>query len=185
MPSRGGAGIVRSVADIPTRPAIVGCSLLVTGVLACLGLLYELRVVGWARFSLDYEDTPASMWSALLLVAAAVAAARTARGRGGPARGSLAALFVFMAGDEAFGIHESLERVTGVDWQVLFAPIVGVAAVAFVVVLRGVPRPGARVTLVAAAAAWTVAQVFEKLEWHGGIKQPHYWAMMLCEGRHA
>src|SRR5262245_42625878 len=119
--------------NIPGRRATAfAASLLIAGLCALFGLLYELGVVGWARFSLDREYTPASIWSALLLLVAAVAAARAARTRDGFARGSLAVLFAFMACDEAFAIHESLEKATGVDWQVLFAPIVALAAVAFI-----------------------------------------------------
>ena len=168
--------------DIPGRLApAFAASLLITGLCALLGLLYELGVVGWPRFSLDAEYTPASIWSALLLVIAAIAAARASRTRDGVARGSLAALFTFMACDEAFGIHEWLEQATGVDWQVLFAPIVVLAGVAFVVVLRGIVRRDVWWALVGGAGVWTVAQLFEKLEWHGAIEQSHYRALMLSE----
>ena len=160
---------------------VVAGSLLVTGALAFLGLLYELRVVTWARFAMDREFTPASMWSALLLVVAAVEAARTASGSGSFARWTLAALFAYMACDEALGVHETLERVTGVDWQLLFAPVVAVAAVAFVQVLRGIGRRDVRWTLLTGAGAWVVAQVFEYLEWQGAVRQPHYRALMLSE----
>jgi hypothetical protein len=167
---------------IPGRLAVLfAASLLITGLCALFGLLYELGVVGWARFSLDREYTPASIWSALLLLFAAIAAARAARTRDGFARGSLAVLFAFMACDEAFGVHESLEKATGVDWQVLFAPIVALAAIAFFVVLRGIVRRDVWWALIGGAGAWTVAQLFEKLEWHGAIEQPHYRAMMLSE----
>jgi hypothetical protein len=34
---------------------------------------------------------------------------------------------------------------------------------------------------VGGAGVWTVAQLFEKLEWHGAIEQSHYRALMLSE----
>jgi hypothetical protein len=162
-------------------PVALAAALAVTTVLAALGFLQALQVVTWPRFSLEAEYTPASAWSALLLVLAGVAAALSASVRGSVAGWWLAGLFGYMACDEAFAVHESLERVTGVDWQLLFSPVIAVAAVAFLMVLRAVDRRDVRWTLLAAACAWTVAQVFEKLEWHGAVRQPHYTAMMLAE----
>jgi hypothetical protein len=159
----------------------VGAALALTAALMLLGLLFELRVVRWPRFSLDAEDTPASAWSALLLFLAAAAAARSASGRATRARWWLAGLFAYMACDEAFAVHESLERVTGVDWQLLFLPVAAVAAAAFLRVLREIDRADVRWILLAAAGAWTVAQFCEKLEWHGAVRRPHYVALMLCE----
>jgi len=156
-------------------------ALVVTTALVSLGFLQALQVVTWPRFSLDAEYTPASAWSALLLVLAAVAAALSASVRGSIAGWWLAGLFGYMACDEAFAVHEALERVTRVDWQLLFSPVMAVAAVALLGILRRVDRRDVRWTLLAAACAWTAAQVFEKLEWQGAVRQPHYTAMMLAE----
>ena len=160
---------------------MVAGSLVVTGTLALLGFLYAVDVVGWPRFALNREYTPASTWSAVLLLLAAAAAARTASGSGAPGRWVLAGLFAYMAVDEEMAIHEALERATGVDWQTLFAPVIAVAAIAFVWVVRGIDRREVRWLLVAGAAAWGTAQLFEKLEWHGAVPQPHYKAFMLSE----
>jgi hypothetical protein len=71
-----------------------------------------------------------------------------------------------MAIDEATGMHEALERVSVVDWQTLYLPIMAVAGVLWSLALLQMVMLE-RLAFVAGALAWGVAQVLEALEWTG------------------
>ena len=74
-----------------------------------------------------------------------------------------------MGADEFAYLHERAETRTGVDWQLLYLPVVAVGGLAWLLVLRrwgARSRPGA--LLVGGAAGWFVAQVLEKLEYGPG-----------------
>ena len=55
----------------------------------------------------------------------------------------LSAFFVFVSADEFGEIHERLERITGIDWQILYSPIGLLAAVLWVFVARRLRQIGA------------------------------------------
>lgn len=130
-------------------------------------------------FNLDEEvNAPAAFSTGLLLVAGGLAlVAASGRATPGP-RGRVAigrrsalafsALFVLMAVDEGAQAHESLERLTGVDWQILYAPVMLGAAVVWLIVVRQLSgERRARSLLIGGAAAWGLAQTFEALQWNG------------------
>ena len=76
------------------------------------------------------------------------------------------ALLLFIAADEFGEIHERLERITGVDWQILYAPLGLVAAGLWVLVwrrLRGL-RAGFGL-FVAGTVCAVVSQVIEEVEY--------------------
>ena len=127
---------------------------------------------------LDFEWVPAAFLSAGLLVAAALSWWQLHDAW--PAR-AFASLLAVMSFDELCGLHEWLEKATGVDWELLYAPVVAVAAVgALTLLLRWGPG---RVSglLVAGGGCWFVAQVLEALEWDGDVERPHYAFYMVPE----
>ncbi len=96
---------------------------------------------------------------------------------------TLAGFFAFMALDEVLSFHESIERTTGIDWQVLYVPIFLIGAVAGIgalLVLRGLRV--AQLTFLAGGAAWFVAQALEEIQW-GANDEPiaHYNLLMVPE----
>jgi hypothetical protein len=162
------------------RIVLTGVTLLV----AVLGA-WQRHAGGPSLFTLDAEANVPALWSGFLLLLAAVAAVRVARAdrRGGAwPWWPLAVLFFFMAADEVAGLHEELERQTGVDWQLLYLPLIaggGAAALGALVRLREQPALAAR--FLAACAAWGLAQVLEALQWHGAQRAAGYGEMMVAE----
>ena len=64
-------------------------------------------------------------------------------------------------------MHEALEDASTIDWQTLYAPVVLLAGLAWLLALLRLHGPLARAAWVAAAGAWLAAQVLEALEWTG------------------
>lgn len=133
-------------------------------------------------FDLDREWVVPAFFSAGVLGWAAVLAARLARA--GPASRlrpvwwwALTVLFAFMCLDELTSIHERLEAATGVDWQLLYAPLVVVAGIGWLRALVSFQRRGAAVLWALGAAAWFVAQVFEYLQYDGD-RLIHAWMIV-------
>src|SRR4051812_16288074 len=124
-------------------------------------------------FNLDGERNLPAAYSGLLLVAACalgLLVAVVGRGAGIRARyvGPVALLLGYMSLDEVISIHERLEAASGVDWETLYAPVFLVAAVLAVLLLPELrPFPPAIVLFLSGGASWAVAQVIEKLQWHG------------------
>jgi hypothetical protein len=150
----------------------VRLALALAALIALLGLLgaIEVRYEAAPAFDLDDElKLPAFAAALILLLAAATARLAAAAD---PADGwpwlVLAALFALMAADEAVALHEALEDLFAVDWQILYLPLMAAGGVAWLVALLRVRRlPVAAVLLAAGAAAWAVAGVLESIQWVG------------------
>ena len=79
---------------------------------------------------------------------------------------ALSVFLLFVAADEFGEIHERLERITGIDWQILYAPVGLVAAGLWVLVgrrLRGL-RAGFGLFIGGTVCA-VVSQVLEEIEY--------------------
>ncbi len=133
-------------------------------------------------FDLDREWVVPAVFSAGVLGWAAFLAARLARA--GPASRlrpvwwwALAVLFAFMCLDELTSIHERLEAATGVDWQLLYAPLVAVAGFGWLRALFSFRSRSGSVLWALGAAAWFVAQVFEYLQYDGD-RLIHAWMIV-------
>jgi hypothetical protein len=185
-PVRGRASrLAAALARIDARVAAAALA----GVIAALGVLGALFLEdnsygdacrcwsargGLGEFNLDGEFTISAAVAALLLGAAgALAVVAAAVDRLAARRRALACLGVFlafMALDEIAALHEKLEGRLGVDWQVLYAPVVLFGGVCFVFVLLGARRFERRrsaVLLCLGAVAWLLAQILEELQWDG------------------
>jgi len=163
-----------------TRVLLVG----ITVVVAALGLEAR-RSGGPYLLDLDGEANVPAVWSCFLLLAGAASALATGRADRGGARWPwwpLAGLLLFMAADELLGFHEWIERATGTDWEMLYAPVMLVGAAAGAgVLLRLRDHPRLAVGFLAAGGAWALAQVLEALQWDGGRPVDAYGELMAAE----
>jgi hypothetical protein len=150
----------------------VGALILLLGVVGAVDLLAPSLPL--ATFSLEGEHTiPAAFSATLLLGAGAIAwqigSTHRARAIGGAGLWRfMGAFLVFMALDELFAIHERVSApVTGMSWQVAYAPVVVFAVVAWSVILRRLPSGWPRLLWLGGAAAWFVSQAIEAVQWNG------------------
>ena len=75
-------------------------------------------------------------------------------------------LLCFMGFDELLMIHERVEFETGIDFQILYLPVVAVGGLGYLFLLTKMPRWSlSQVMWVAAAGLWVVSQVLENLEY--------------------
>lgn len=93
----------------------------------------------------------------------------------------LAVLFGFMGADEVLVVHERLERGLGVDWQLLYLPlmVLGAAGYAKALIVSLSVRSG-RAPLVFGAACWVGAQLLERLQWGGGMQDAAEYAAAVA-----
>jgi hypothetical protein len=141
------------------------------GVFVVMGILQRVAFPEWDAANLDSEMSVATWFSATLLWAAAfwwLLVAVTVRPR------SLAIwtwwlVLAWLALDEGSAIHERLERWSGIDWQLLYLPVMGIAAFAWWGVVRRY-RSQARIAavLMSGAAAWIVVLILEFVQNWGG-----------------
>ncbi|GAB3216381.1 hypothetical protein GCM10027586_08920 [Kineococcus gypseus] len=164
---------------------LVRVAALVSAVVVVLGgvasALLPHRSAAALLLHLDREHGLAAGWSALLVLAAAVAAWRARRT--GTACTLTAGLLVLLAADEFLALHETFEDSTGVDWQVLYAPVALLAALLALVLVRALRTRHPRVLalLVLAGACWTTSQVLEAAQWDGDTKRHGYVVLMHAE----
>ncbi len=93
------------------------------------------------------------------------------------------AFLIFMGFDEVLMLHERLEALLQVDWQLLYLPVMGFGGLAWLAVmlrLRDDLKP-ARRALSMGAALWVISQILEFLQWKGAVKQPGYTAYVVAE----
>jgi len=149
-------------ANLPWKVAVV--VLVVIAVLLGLGVAV-LAGVDAPALDLDEEKTVPAAFSALLLLATGVVGAeagRLARQRDRAGLFILAAMVVFLAVDEAFVIHERLERLTHVQWHVLYLPVAAAVGVGWWLTLLLARRERAGTwLLLGGAACWLASQVLE------------------------
>jgi hypothetical protein len=153
-------------------------------VLAALGVLHENPGSIGEAFDLDAEGTVPAYFSALVLAAAATGAGRLwLRDTRRLTVLGLSALLLLMAFDEVATLHEKLEDRTGIDWQLLYLPLILAAGIGWTAVVLRVRRELATVALMlAGGAAWAVSQVLEAVQWDAA-DQPvaAYTTLMVTE----
>ena len=95
----------------------------------------------------------------------------------------MAVLFAFMGLDELFEIHEALERALGVNWVLLYLPLVLAGGIGWLATLRTLLREHrvAAAAWAGGAVAWAVAQLLEVWEWDGDVMRPAYYPKMYLE----
>jgi hypothetical protein len=174
--------VVRAAQAVAVRT--VAC--VVLGGIAAVALL---GVLDWqiglpGPFQLGAEGGTSALFSTGLLAAggglAVLLGARRFAPGGRATWMAMGAFLGFMALDELLGVHEALERWTGVDWQLLYLPVVVIGGMAWLRALY-VLRHGHAVAqrlLVAGAAAWFTAQVLEHVQWDDADRLAHPWMVV-------
>jgi len=165
------AGLATLTARIPVPVVAIAASLAIAA-LVVLGVRQRTRYPLWQAANLDSEESIGMWFSAGLLWAGAacwllVAVSDRLRG---PSIWIWWPAMAWLALDEGNGLHERLERWSGIDWQLLYLPVIGVIGAAWWGVLRR-QTGGRRVTslLAAGAAAWAIALVLELIQNWGGV----------------
>ena len=145
----------------------------VIGLLGTLGVLSIALGSPFGSFDLDGERNVPATYSAALWFAVAVLA--LVMGRIDPAPGlpqlwvGLSAFFVLVSADEFGEIHERLERIVGVDWQILYSPVAVLALVLWLFVARRLRQIGVGLGLLVAGTVCGIAsQVAEAVEYGPG-----------------
>ena len=140
-------------------------------VFTILGVLQRTVYPRWDLANLDSELSVATYFSATLLWAAAAGwllVALSAR----PRNRSLWIwwpVLAWLAIDEGAAIHERVEKWSGIDWQVLYLPIIIIAALAWWGVVRRYRKAGSiDVLLIVGAVCWAGALLLELIQHWGG-----------------
>jgi hypothetical protein len=164
------ARIAQNVATLPVVPIAVACGLGIA-VLVVLGTLQRTVYPSLSLANLDAEASLGTWFSASLLWLAAAGwflIAVTARS-GSLTLWTWSLLLVWLALDEGNAFHEHLERWSGVDWQILYLPVLAVGALAWWGVLSHFSQERRmRWLLLLGAAAWAIALVLELVQNWGG-----------------
>ena len=156
------------------------------GVFVVMGILQRVAFPDWGLANLDSEVSVATFFSAALLWATAfwwLLVATTVRPRS-PATWVWWAVLAWLALDEGSAIHEKLERWLETDWQLLYIPVMGLAALAWWgVVRRYRSEPRIAALLVAGAAVWVAVLTLELVQNWGGapVQAAIYVPTMITE----
>jgi hypothetical protein len=147
--------------------------ILVAGVIVAFGLLdlvYERKLDSLVAFHLDDSDPakqnsfPAVVVGVMLLGAGCLAfALATMRSTASPAWWRAAGVvLVFLAVDQAFGLHTWVDRHLDVDWNLAYLPFVAIAAVVWFETARLMSgHRSAQAYFAAGVAGWLLAAVFD------------------------
>lgn len=139
-------------------------------VFVTLGILQRTAYPAWNLANLDSEASAATFFAAVLFGTAAISwilvaysdQPRTWQGA------AWAALLAVLALDEANAFHESLERSTSIDWQILYLPVMAIGGLLWWhQAKRHMPSPTSTL-LIAVAVLWAVALVLELVQNWGG-----------------
>lgn len=181
--------ILATVRDADVRRiALVAAAAI--GVVGLLGVAYAqakpgdlLESTGLRALPLGLDtewSLPAFFSGGLLLAAAALAylAGQLGVGTSRWPFVAIAGLFAFMGVDEIAVIHESLRYATGVEWQLLYLPIMLFGGIAWLAALRHLwPHVGARSCFAVGAGAWVLAQPLEWYQRADGVLH-HRWTIL-------
>jgi len=180
---------VNRIAALASRVPVVVVGVVsgvVIGVLVVMGILQRVAFPDWGLANLDSEVSIATLFSAALLWATAfwwLLVAMTVRPRS-TATWVWWAVLAWLALDEGSAIHEKLERWLETDWQLLYVPVMGIAALAWWGVIRRYRnQPRIAVLLVAGAALWAAVLTLELVQNWGGapVQAAIYVPTMITE----
>lgn len=167
--------------------AVATVLFLVIGIFALVGVAAALLPGAKVHrmIDLDRELNLVTFFSAWLLFACGWMIFRKKLGRKTLplSVGFLAALFVFMGADECLKIHETLEKAAGIDWQILYLPLICAAGVGWFRVIH-LFRGRERWLWAAGAVAWASSQLFEAAQWGWWTSAPksdNYHFLMIAE----
>ncbi len=157
-------------ADLRIVGVTAGALAVVIAIL-CAGAAVDVLVTPVSAFDPGRELTSGLSMFALasggILLIAAVVTIELARVRAvgfvAPWAG-LALVFGWMAADELLAVHERAESALDTSWQIVFAPVIAVAAVLWLFVLVRVEDRRARALWLGGALFWLMAQWLEAVK---------------------
>lgn len=157
--------IERAVLDQPTRRVV---TILAVGI-GLMAILGSFQRLGWgfSLFDFDGEGKPPAAWSALVIGSAGGIGLLLGRADAAISKWwyTLGGFFLFMALDEGIELHERAQSLFHEDWQHLWAPIVLVGGIAWLVALRRMwPMTRERALLIGGAVCWFISQVDEHFQ---------------------
>jgi hypothetical protein len=170
---------------VPTVAVAIVCGVGI-GTLVVMGILQRVAFPDWGLANLDSEVSVATLFSAMLLWAAAAWWLLVAIS----VRPTSTAIWVWwgvlvlLAIDEGSAIHEKLERWSGIDWELLYVPVMGIAAFALWGVFRRYrTQPRIAALLAAGAGFWVAVLVLELTQNWGGapVRASIYDTTMIAE----
>ena len=173
------------VSRVPAMPVAVVVGMVIA-VFVAFGIAQRTAFPEWRLANLDTEVSIATWFSATLLWAAAACwllVAATSRPRN-LALWAWCALLAWLALDEGNAFHERLERWSGIDWQLLYIPIIGAGALVWWgLVRRYRTERTVGSWLVLGAAAWAIALGLELIQNWGGspVRAAIYDPTMIAE----
>jgi hypothetical protein len=136
----------------------------IIALLGVLGVLFLVFGSPFGSFDLDGERNVPAIYSAALWFSAALLALLVGRLDAAPGLPQLwvglSAFFVFVSADEFGEIHERLERIIGIDWQILYSPVALLALVLWVFVAGGSGRSGS-----ASGCSWRAPSAASRHRW--------------------
>lgn len=169
--------------DVRRLVLALGAAIVFLGV---MGILRYAHKDTLRPFNLDGERNVPAFFSGALWVCAGSLAALV--GRAGSSRAAkawylLAALLFLVAADEVAQFHEHLEHLSGIDWQILYAPIALLAAPLWIVIGRRLHKLQAGFhPFVAATLCALVSQGLEPFEVDStGAPKPGFRVMVVTE----
>ena len=177
---------IAALASRVSAVAVAAVSGVGIGVLVVMGILQRVAFPDWGLANLDSEVSVATFFSAALLWATAfwwLLVAMTVRPRSTPIWVWWAVL-AWLALDEGSAIHEKLERWLETDWQLLYIPVMGIAALAWWgLVRRYRSQPRIAALLIAGAAVWVAVLMLELVQNWGGapVQAAIYVPTMITE----
>lgn len=159
-------------------------------VLTAVWLIMALGVAGWRgdllpslarhHFDPDGERNLFAVVSAAALLAAATSMVVAWRRKVLPRTSLiLGAVLAGMAVDEWLELHERFERRLGMDWNVLYLPIIVLAGISGLLAVRRLWPDRSSFLLLAGGACWFVAYLLEDLQWDAADKMHQYYIWMM------
>lgn len=167
-------------------PAVAVGSGVGIGALVVMGILQRVAFSNWGLANLDAEVSVATWFSATLLWVAAfwwLLVAVTVRPQA-PAIWVWWAILAWLALDEGSAIHEKLERWSGIDWELLYLPVMAIGALAWWGVFRRYRSdPRIAALLIGGAGVWIAVLALELVQNWGGapVQAEIYVPTMITE----
>jgi CDP-diglyceride synthetase len=182
-PNASRVALMASKVPIPAVAVMCGVGI---GALLVMGILQRVAFSNWGLANLDSEVSVATWFSATLLWVAAfwwLLVAVTVRPQA-PAIWVWWAILAWLALDEGSAIHEKLERWSGIDWELLYLPVMAIGALAWWGVFRRYRSdPRIAALLIGGAGVWIAVLALELVQNWGGapVQAEIYVPTMITE----
>lgn len=182
--------VVRVKGSNRARVRVLGKTARTFILLAAVWLTMAVGVVWWQldvlpsrlgyHFHPDGERNLFTAVSASALLTAAASIGGACRRQALPATSvTLGAVLAGMAVDEWLQLHEHVERRLGIDWNVLYLPIVALAGASALLAVRRLWPSRSALLLLAGGTCWFVAYLLEDLQWDATNNMHRYYLSLM------